>query len=160
MPGHTLCCSLELSHHQCPWNSGNRWWWWYHHDHLMFYISFHIILSLKTTFLKHLHIGLIVLTFKSSESFFSDIIVIGTHVPPWIKTSNRISRENRCPPPDIFSFSTAVTLKIRSRSPKSNQFFVMPQLYIHNICFFGEIRNISIHSCWKITSFGPLTAAL
>ena len=30
----------------------------------------------------------------------------------------------------IFSFSTAVTLKIRSRSPKSNQFFVMSQLYI------------------------------
>ena len=31
----------------------------------------------------------------------------------------------------IFSFSTAVTLKIRSRSPKSNQFFVMSQLYIN-----------------------------
>ena len=28
-------------------------------------------------------------------------------------------------------FSTAVTLKIRSRSPKSNQFFAMSQLYIH-----------------------------
>ena len=34
------------------------------------------------------------------------------------------------PPPWVFSFSTAVTLKIRSRSPKSNQFF-MSQLYIH-----------------------------
>ena len=31
----------------------------------------------------------------------------------------------------IFSFSTAVTLKIRSRSPKSNLFFVMSQLYMH-----------------------------
>ena len=33
--------------------------------------------------------------------------------------------------PWIFSFSTAGTLKIRSRSPKSNQFFVMFQLYSH-----------------------------
>ena len=32
--------------------------------------------------------------------------------------------------PWIFSFSTAATLKIRSRSPKSYQFFVMSQLYI------------------------------
>ena len=31
----------------------------------------------------------------------------------------------------IFRFSTAVTLKIKSRSPKLNQFFVMSQLYIH-----------------------------
>ena len=40
-------------------------------------------------------------------------------------------RENNVPPPWIFSFSTAVTLKIMSRSPKSNQFFVMSQIYIH-----------------------------
>ena len=33
--------------------------------------------------------------------------------------------------PWIFSFSTAVTLKIRSRSPKSKQFFIMFQLHIH-----------------------------
>ena len=31
----------------------------------------------------------------------------------------------------IFCFSTAVTLKIRSRSPKSNQFFVMSQLHVY-----------------------------
>ena len=31
----------------------------------------------------------------------------------------------------IFSFSTTVILKIRSRSPKSNQFFVMSQLHSH-----------------------------
>ena len=30
-----------------------------------------------------------------------------------------------------FSFSTAVTLKIKSRSPKCNQFFDMARLYIH-----------------------------
>ena len=30
----------------------------------------------------------------------------------------------------IVSFSTAVILKMRSRSPKSNQFFVISQLYI------------------------------
>ena len=33
------------------------------------------------------------------------------------------------PPPKFFSFSTALTMKIRSISPKSNQFFVMLQLY-------------------------------
>ena len=32
---------------------------------------------------------------------------------------------NPSPPPWILSFSTAVTMKIRSRSPKSKQFFVM-----------------------------------
>ena len=32
---------------------------------------------------------------------------------------------------EFFVFSTAVTLKIRSRSPKSDQFLVMSQLYIH-----------------------------
>ena len=31
----------------------------------------------------------------------------------------------------IFSFSTAVSLKVRSRSPTSYRFFVMSQLYIH-----------------------------
>ena len=36
-----------------------------------------------------------------------------------------------CPKSWLFSFSIAVPLKIRSRSPKSNQFFVMSQLYIH-----------------------------
>ena len=37
------------------------------------------------------------------------------------------------PPTDIFSFSTAETLKIRTGTPKSKQFFVMimTQLYIH-----------------------------
>ena len=33
-------------------------------------------------------------------------------------------------PTKFASFSTAVTLKIRSRSPKSNLYFVMSQLYI------------------------------
>ena len=42
-----------------------------------------------------------------------------------------IFRENRYPTLWIFCFSTAVTLQIRSRSPKSKQFFVMSQLYIH-----------------------------
>ena len=51
----------------------------------------------------------------------------------WHKTStsNRVFKENRCPPWWIFSFSTAVTLKIRSSSPNSKQYFVMSQLYIH-----------------------------
>ena len=31
----------------------------------------------------------------------------------------------------IFNFSTAVTMKIRPMPPKTNQFFVMSQLYIH-----------------------------
>ena len=34
-------------------------------------------------------------------------------------------------PPIKFHFFYAMTLKIRSRSPKSNQFFVLSQLYIH-----------------------------
>ena len=52
-------------------------------------------------------------------------------------TSNSVFRENRWPPPPhptppwIFSFSIAVTLKIRSGSPKSNQSFLMSQLHIH-----------------------------
>ena len=33
---------------------------------------------------------------------------------------------------ELLVFFTAMTLKIRSRSPKSNQYFVMSQLYIHN----------------------------
>ena len=44
------------------------------------------------------------------------------------KTSKIVfSERNRCHPYQIFSFITAVTLKIRSRSPKSNQFFFMSQ---------------------------------
>ena len=49
-------------------------------------------------------------------------------------TSNSVFRENRCSHPHptmIFSFSTAVTLKIKSRSQKSDQFFVMSQVYTH-----------------------------
>ena len=41
------------------------------------------------------------------------------------------SEKTDVPQPWIFSFSAVVTLKIRSRSPKSNHFFVMSQLYIH-----------------------------
>ena len=41
------------------------------------------------------------------------------------------SEETDVPPPSIFSFSTTVSLKIRSRSSKSNQSFVTSQLYIH-----------------------------
>ena len=41
------------------------------------------------------------------------------------------SEKTDVPQPCIFSYSTAVTLKIRSRSPKSNQFFVMSKLCIH-----------------------------
>ena len=44
-------------------------------------------------------------------------------------TSNSVFRDVS-PPPWIFSFYTTVTLEIRSRSPKSNQFFVMSHLYI------------------------------
>ena len=40
------------------------------------------------------------------------------------------SKKTNDPPPWILSFSTAAILKIRSRSPKSNQFFYMSQLYI------------------------------
>ena len=45
-----------------------------------------------------------------------------------MSTNNSVFRENRCL--WIFSFSTAVTLKIKSRSPKCNQFFAKSQLYI------------------------------
>ena len=50
------------------------------------------------------------------------------------QTSNSVFRESRCPPPthpppELFSFSTALTIKIRSISPKSNQIFVMSPLY-------------------------------
>ena len=41
----------------------------------------------------------------------------------------KTSRKTDVPLPRIFSFSTALTLKIRSRSPKPNQFSVMSQLY-------------------------------
>ena len=41
------------------------------------------------------------------------------------------SEKTDVPPPWICSFSTAVTLKIRLRSSKSNQPFVKSQLYIH-----------------------------
>ena len=44
------------------------------------------------------------------------------------KTSNSILEKTVIPTPLIFSFSTSVTLKIRSWSPKSIQFFVMSQL--------------------------------
>ena len=47
------------------------------------------------------------------------------------KTCTGVFREYRCPPPMNFHFSPAVTLKIRSRSPKANQFFVMSQFYMH-----------------------------
>ena len=46
-------------------------------------------------------------------------------------SSNYISQTRKCY--RIFSFCTAVTLKIRSRSPKSNQSFIMSQLYIMQI---------------------------
>ena len=52
-------------------------------------------------------------------------------VPIHRLTSNGVFWEDRCSPPLIFIFTIAVTLKIRSRSPKSKQFFVMSQLYIH-----------------------------
>ena len=42
-----------------------------------------------------------------------------------MKTSYSAFREIKCPPTANFSFSTAVILKIRSRSPSSYQFFVM-----------------------------------
>ena len=51
--------------------------------------------------------------------------------------------ENRCPHTVNFQFSNAVTLKIRSRSPKSNQFFVMPKLYSHG--HLGKNPTISSH---------------
>ena len=58
------------------------------------------------------------------------------------KTSNNVFRENRWPPLRFFSFSTAETLKIRSRSPKSYQFFIMPQLCNH--------ENLVISNHWFI----------
>ena len=59
-----------------------------------------------------------------------------------IKTSNGVFRENRCPHTTKFWFSTAVTLKIRSRSPKSNQLFVISQLYIHkNLVRIHQLVN-------------------
>ena len=45
------------------------------------------------------------------------------------KTSYNVYREDRCPLPWVFSFPTVVTLKIRSRLPKSIKFFDMSQLY-------------------------------
>ena len=49
------------------------------------------------------------------------------------KETRTVFSERKQMSPTEFSgfFSTTVTLKIRSRSPKSNKFFVMSQLYIH-----------------------------
>ena len=49
----------------------------------------------------------------------------------------------------IFSFSTVVTLKIRPPSPKSNQFFVISQLYIHEnlIRIQPLIHKIFVYKC-------------
>ena len=44
-------------------------------------------------------------------------------------TDKKVSRQ--CRRHQIFSYSAAVTLKICSRSPKSNQLFILSQLYIH-----------------------------
>ena len=44
-------------------------------------------------------------------------------------TSNSVFRENRCPLTMNFPFSTAVTLKIRSRSPKFNVLCYVPIMY-------------------------------
>ena len=47
-------------------------------------------------------------------------------------TSNRVSRENRHLPTVYFQFFyCCLTLKIKSKSPISDQFFIMSQLYIH-----------------------------
>ena len=57
-----------------------------------------------------------------------------THVTlmSWLqhKLISVFSEKTDVPQPWIFSFSTAVTLKIRSRSLKSNKFFVMSHIYI------------------------------
>ena len=50
--------------------------------------------------------------------------------------------------PPHFSFFTAVTSKIRSRSPKSNQFFVTSQLYIHeNLRTIGSQDIVQTRKC-------------
>ena len=48
-----------------------------------------------------------------------------------IRPINRINIQCFQRTKDFHFFSTAVTLNIRSRSPKSNHFFVMSQLFIH-----------------------------
>ena len=56
-------------------------------------------------------------------------------------------------PNRIFSFSIVVTLKIRSKSQKSNQFFVMSQLYIHeslkesNLAITGSQDIVQTREC-------------
>ena len=51
----------------------------------------------------------------------------------WLQLVTVFSEKTNVLPPWIFSFSTAVTMKIRSRSPNSNRFFAMFQLYIHKL---------------------------
>ena len=52
----------------------------------------------------------------------------------------------------IFSFSTAVTLKNRSRSAKSNKFFVVSQLYIpENLVRIGQLVQDTLQTkkCYR-----------
>ena len=69
----------------------------------------------------------------------TDVRWTGRHTDGWTcilpvwnhNTSNQFSEKADVPQPWIFIFSTAMTLKIRSRSPKSNHFFFKSQLNIH-----------------------------
>ena len=60
----------------------------------------------------------------------------------------------RCPQPWIFSFSTAVTLKIRSRSPKS-KFFVMSKSYIYENLVRIQLLVYKIHVLCRQESVRP-----
>ena len=68
-----------------------------------------------------------------------------------------VFRENRCPPPpkpvygDNFSHE-AVTLKIRSRSPKSNKLLILSDLYrLANLVTFHPVVH---EKTYRQTLFG------
>ena len=72
-----------------------------------------------------------------------------------------VFRENRCPPPPkpVYggNFShEAVTLKIRSRSPKSNKLLILSDLYrLANIPSNGPWDNMQTNTFWL--NFGGLS---
>ena len=72
---------------------------------------------------------------QGHQNLISSCYILITCIYSWKSGKNSITglkdivQTSKCP--RIFSFSTAVTLKIRPRSPKYNQLFIMSQLYIH-----------------------------
>ena len=93
-------------------------------------------------------------------------ISVYTYIGPIIKYSS-VFRENRCPPPTKpvyggnFSYE-AVTLKIRSRSPKSNKPLILSDLYrlanlvsfypmVHEITCRQRLLGLNLVECLAVT---------